>query len=72
MSDILIRSSMPRDCHWGYDDPSGVAEEPFAVRLPETMRGSVERAAAREGQTATQWVVSLVTRTLLPTGPKAA
>ena len=51
MSDILIRASIPADARWSYDDPAGVAETPLAVRVPETLRGSVERAAAREGLT---------------------
>ena len=74
MSDILIRASMPRDARWSYDDPSGVPELPLAVRVPETLRGGVERAAAREGITPTEWLITLVTRGLLskPTPPKAA
>jgi hypothetical protein len=73
MSDILIRASMPRDAHWSYDDPSGVAERPLAVRVPDTLRGSVERAAAREGLTPGEWLMTLVTRGLLSdtTTPKA-
>jgi hypothetical protein len=72
MSDILIRASMPGNSHWGYDDPSGVADAPLELSLPGTLRGGVERAAAREGKTPTQWLVSLVSRTLFPTSPKAA
>ena len=49
MSDILIRASIPSDARWSYDDPSGVPEPPLAVRVPETLRGGVERAAARDG-----------------------
>jgi hypothetical protein len=64
MSDILIRASMPRDARWSYDDPSGVAETPLSVRVPETLRGGVERAAAREGLTPGEWLISLVTRGL--------
>jgi hypothetical protein len=73
MSDILIRASMPNDAHWAYDDPSGVTELPLAVRVPETLRVGVERAAAREGLTPGEWLITLVTRGLLSgnTTPKA-
>ena len=73
MSDILIRASMPNDAHWAYDDPSGVTELPLAVRVPETLRGGVERAAARAGLTPGEWLITLVTRGLLSnnTTPKA-
>jgi hypothetical protein len=72
MSDILIRASMPRDARWSYDDPSGVQEMPLAVRVPETLRGGVERVAAREGLTPSEWLVTLVTRGLRATStPKA-
>jgi hypothetical protein len=73
MSDILIRASIPGDARWSYDDPSGVAETPLAVRVPETLRGGVERAAAREGLTPGEWLITLVTRGLLSpdTTPKA-
>jgi hypothetical protein len=65
MSDILIRASIPSDARWSYDDPSGVAETPLAVQVPETLRGGVERAAAREGLTPGEWLITLVTRGLL-------
>jgi hypothetical protein len=65
MSDILIRASMPRDARWSYDDPSGVDETPLAVRVPETLRGGVERAAAREGLSPSEWLITLVTKGLL-------
>ena len=65
MSDILIRASIPGDARWSYDDPSGVAEPPLAVRVPETLRGGVERAAARDGLTPGEWLITLVTRSLL-------
>jgi hypothetical protein len=72
MSDILIRASIPSDAHWSYDDPSGVPETPLSVRVPETLRGSVERAAAREGLTPSEWLIAFVTRGLLSrTTPKA-
>jgi hypothetical protein len=64
MSDILIRASIPSDARWSYDDPSGVAEAPLSVRVPETLRGGVERAAAREGLTPAEWLITLVTRGL--------
>jgi hypothetical protein len=65
MSDILIRASIPREARWSYDDPSGVAETPLAVQVPDTLRGGVERAAAREGLTPGEWLITLVTRGLL-------
>jgi hypothetical protein len=65
MSDILIRASLPRDARWSYDDPSGVADAPLAVRVPETLRGGVERAAARDGQSPGEWLISLVTKGVL-------
>ena len=65
MSDILIRASIPGDARWSYDDPSGVPETPLAVRVPETLRGSVEHAAARDGLTPGEWLITLVTRGLL-------
>jgi len=72
MSDILIRASMPNEARWSYDDPAGVTELPLAVRVPETLRGGVERAAAREGLTPGEWLVTLVARGLLSNNsPKA-
>ncbi len=72
MSDILIRASIPTDAGWRYDDPSGVPEPPLTVRVPETLRGGVERAAARDGLTPGEWLVTLVTRGLLSSStPKA-
>jgi hypothetical protein len=65
MSDVLIRASIPGDARWLYDDPSGVTETPLSVQVPETLRGSVERAAAREGLTPGEWLISLVARGLL-------
>jgi hypothetical protein len=65
MSDILIRASIPGDARWSYDDPSGVAETPLEVRVPEPLRSSVEHAAAREGLTPAEWLITLVTRGLL-------
>ena len=72
MSDILIRASVPSDARWSYDDPSGVQETPLTVRVPDTLRGGVERAAAREGLTPSEWLVAFVTRGLLSRStPKA-
>jgi hypothetical protein len=65
MSDILIRASIPGDARWSYDDPSGVAEAPLSIRVPDTLRGGVERAAAREGLSPAEWLITLVTRGLL-------
>jgi hypothetical protein len=72
MSDILIRASIPVDARWSYDDPSGVAELPVSVPLPEPLRGRVEWAAAREGVTPSEWLLALVARGLPSlTTPKA-
>jgi hypothetical protein len=72
MSDILIRASIPGDARWSYDDPSGVEEAPLSVRVPDTLRGGVERAAAREGLSPAEWLITLVTRGLLSNStPKA-
>ena len=65
MSDILIRASLPRDARWSYDDPSGVAETPLAIRVPDTLRGGVERAAARDGLSPGEWLLSLITKGLV-------
>ena len=73
MSNILLHASNPGDARWSYDDPSGVAEAPLAVRVPETLRGGVERAAACDGLTPGEWLITLVTRSLLSSeSPKAA
>jgi hypothetical protein len=71
MSDILIRASLPRDGRWTYDDPSGVPDAPLAFRVPDTLRGGIEHAAAGEGLTPAAWLAALVTRTLVPATPKA-
>jgi hypothetical protein len=72
MSDILIRASIPSDAHWSYDDPAGMPEPLLEVSVPETLRGDVERAAARDGLTPREWLLGLVTRGLsAPTNPKA-
>ena len=72
MSDILIRASMPGDAGWGYDDPSGVADAPLAVQVPEALRADIERAAAREGMSPTTWLLALVSRSLLPAGARVS
>ena len=71
MSDILIRRSFPRDAHWTYDDPSGVPDLPLSINVPDTLRGGIEQAAARDGLTPTAWLAALVVRTLAPATPKA-
>jgi hypothetical protein len=71
MSDILIRASLPGDARWTYDDPSGVPEAPLALHVPDTLRGSVEHAAAREGLSPAAWLAELVSRALSPATPKA-
>jgi hypothetical protein len=65
MSDIFIRAALPRDARWTYDDPSGVPEQPLSVDVPDTLRGGVERAAARDGLTPGEWLISVVMRGLL-------
>ena len=69
MTDFLIRASMPNEARWSYDDPSGVDDLPLSVDVPDTLRSSVERAAARDGLAPGEWLLSLVTRGL--TTPKA-
>ena len=58
MSDILIRASIPSDAHWSYDDPAGMPEPLLEVSVPETLRGDVERAAARDGLTPREWLLA--------------
>ena len=73
MSNILFHASNPGDARWSYDDPSGVADPPLAVRVPEALRGSVELAAARDGLSPGEWLITLVTRSLLSgNSPKVA
>jgi len=73
MTDVIIRAGAlpPRDARWRYDDPTGVADAPLAVHLPQPLRGGVETAAARAGLTPSQWLLGLVARSLSPTTPKA-
>ena len=71
MSDILIRASIPSDAHWSYDDPAGLPEPELELRVPATLRGGVERAAARQGVTPREWLTTLVTRGLAGANPKA-
>lgn len=71
MSGLIIRALPPRDARWSYDDPSGVAEAPLEVRLPQPLRGGVETAAAREGLSPSQWLTALVSRSLSPATGKA-
>jgi hypothetical protein len=71
MSDMLIRASIPSDAHWSYDDPAGLPEPHLEVRVPETLRGGVERAAAHDGVSPGEWLIALVTRGLSTTTPKA-
>ena len=68
---MFVRMDLPTDTHWVYDDPSGVPEEPLAIRVPEPLRSTVERAAARDGLTPTAWLLGLVTRNLAPATSKA-
>jgi hypothetical protein len=70
MSDILIRASLPTGTHWTYDDPSGVADLPLEV--PASLRGGIERAAAREGVSPSEWLRRLVAHGLGPNTPTAA
>jgi hypothetical protein len=66
MTDMIIRTSLPQDAHWGYDDPSGVPDGPYEVSLPGAFRDEVEHAAASAGVTPAQWLMSLVARNLYP------
>jgi hypothetical protein len=59
------------DAHWVYDDPSGVAEGPLTVNLPEPLRGRVEQAAATEGLSPSEWLVQLVAGALRRTTIRA-
>jgi len=69
---MFVRLELPAaDTHWVYEDPSGVPDEPLAIRVPETLRGGVETAAARDGLTPTAWLLGLVTRSLAPATSKA-
>jgi hypothetical protein len=68
MSDILIRP-FPTDPHWTYDDPSGVPDLPLEV--PESLRGGVEQAAARDGVTPVEWLRRLVSAGLALKTPTA-
>lgn len=70
MSDILIRASLLCDARWSYDDPSGVPDAP--LELPETLRGGVEQAAARQGLSPAEWLRRLVAQGLSVDAPKAA
>ncbi len=69
---MFVRLELPADGRWVYEDPSGVPEEPLAIRVPETLRSGVETAAARDGLTPTAWLLGLVTRSLAPATSKAA
>ncbi|HVM57485.1 MAG TPA: hypothetical protein VMT74_08485 [Gaiellaceae bacterium] len=71
MTDVLIRPLPLRGPRWRYDDPSGVADAPLELRLPQPLRGGVETAAAREGLTPSQWLLGLVSRSLSPASAKA-
>jgi hypothetical protein len=71
MSDLIIRALPPRDARWSYDDPSGVPDAPLEVSLPQPLRGGVETAAARAGLSPAQWLMALVSRSLLPSTGKA-
>lgn len=68
---MFVRLECPADTRWVYDDPSGVPEEPLAIRLPEPLRGTVETAAARDGLSPTAWLLRVVTRSLAPATSKA-
>jgi hypothetical protein len=70
MSDFLIRSSLPNDAHWTYDDPSGMPDPPLEV--PASLRGGIEQAAARDGVAPVEWLRRLVSHGLGPDAPKAA
>ena len=69
---MFVRMELPPDGRWVYEDPSGVPDEPLAVRVPQPLRGGVEREAARAGLTPTEWLLGIVTRSLTPATSKAA
>ena len=54
------------NAHWTYDDPSGVPEAPLEVSVPEPLRTGIETAAARDGLTPSDWLLSLVSKNLAP------
>ncbi|HEY5058440.1 MAG TPA: hypothetical protein VII51_05430 [Gaiellaceae bacterium] len=62
---------LPADGRWVYDDPSGLPDEPLALRVPAGLRGDVETAAARAGVTPGEWLIRLVSRSLAPAPSKA-
>ena len=66
-----LPSGSARDARWTYDDPSGVPEAPLEVCVPEPLRTGIETAAARDGLTPTDWLLSLVSRNLAPPTLKA-
>jgi hypothetical protein len=59
--------SLRSDAHWVYDDPSGLPEAPFTVRLPEPLRDPVEHAAANAGLSPSDWLALAISRILRPT-----
>lgn len=63
---MFFRPPLESDARWVYEDPSGVPDAPFAVRLPEPLRGPVEDAAARAGLSLTDWLTLAVSRSLRP------
>ena len=61
------------------DDPEAPEEPPapgddlsarITLRLPETLKGSLETAAAREGVSANAWIVRALARALEPRGAR--
>ncbi|HTZ05067.1 MAG TPA: hypothetical protein VMB53_04865 [Gaiellaceae bacterium] len=70
---MFLRSlpSGTTNARWTYDDPSGVPEAPLEVSVPEPLRTGIETAAARDGLTPSDWLLSLVSRNLAPPTLKA-
>ena len=64
---MFSRPPLESDARWVYEDPSGVPDAPFAVSLPEPLRGPVEQAAASAGLSPSDWLARAVSRSLRPT-----
>ena len=69
---MFVRMELPADDgRWFYEDPSGLPEAPLTIRVPETLRPSVETAAAGAGLTPTEWLVARISAGLTPAITKA-
>jgi len=63
---MFFRPPLESDARWVYEDPSGVPDAPFAVSLPEPLRGPVEQAAASAGLSPSYWLALAVSRSHRP------